>query len=153
MKECQRGKDTVGDHLCEVDKIEWVARKWKRDAALWYFIVQHKITTYEVFVNCLKKNILKSTQHIKHKLQDTLDFSTFFLMKVNREQYVIKEVAKFRHLRPELTEIELVHTLSFHFHTNCELLQKESYRTAGISRWLTRSFIKFKRHTLYTKPN
>lgn len=81
--------DTVSNHLCEADKIEWIVRKLKGDAAaLWHSIVWDKVAKYEEFVNCFEH--LFWSQRIQHKLRYKLEFGKFFGGKIIREQYVIK---------------------------------------------------------------
>ena len=57
-------------------------------------------------------------EHVQRKVRDRLEFGRFTPGKLTREQYVIKEIAKVKYLRPELSEAELVHKLSYHFDVN-----------------------------------
>ena len=45
-----------------------------------------------------------------------------------KEQYVIQHVAKAKHLRPPLTEGELIHKLAYHFEQNVYILSRDDKR-------------------------
>ena len=107
IRDCEWGMDSVGDQLNDSDKIDWVVRRLSSSAALWYSIVRDNIKTYDEFIKCFENRYWN--EHIQRKARDRLDFDRFTPGKLTHEQYVIKEIAKVKHLRPELPEAELVH--------------------------------------------
>ena len=110
IRDCERGMDSVGDQLNDSDRIEWVVRKLSGSAALWYSIVRDNIRTYDELIQSFENRYWN--EHVQRKVQDRLEFGRFTPRKLTCEQYVIKEITKVKHLRPELSEAELVHKLN-----------------------------------------
>ena len=71
-------------------------------------------------------------QHVQRKVCDRLEFGKYVYALQTKEQYVIQQVAKAKHLSPPTYgSRELIHNLAYHFEQNIRV----AMTTRGIS-WL-----------------
>ena len=74
----ERALDANGDHLSDSDRTEYVVRKFKGSAALWYTIMRDDIKTYDVIIKCFESRKLYDTEnrneHVQRKTRDRLEF-------------------------------------------------------------------------------
>lgn len=111
--ECERSMDHVGNNLSESERIEWVTNRFEKTAAQWFQIIRETITTYADFKRKFEERYWNHT--IQRKIRDRLEFGRYDPRFKTKEAYVIELVARAKHLRPQLTEGDMVIKLSYHF--------------------------------------
>lgn len=114
LKMCEREMNTLGSELADNEKIDWVARHLKDSARQWYNVVRSKIATYTDMVQLIENRYWNL--HIQSQLRDKLQYGKYNPGdKRTPEQYIIQQMERAIHLRPLMTEEEIVTKLAQHF--------------------------------------
>lgn len=114
VKSCERELERVGSQLTDPEKIEFTSRHFKESAARWFTIVRDTITTYDQFKECFENRYWNV--HTQRRVRDQLEYGRYPIGgKLSMDEYVIQQVERSKHLKPQFTEHELVWKLSYHF--------------------------------------
>lgn len=113
IRTCERDMDVISDHFSESEKINWIVRRLKSNAAEWFSIVHDKINTYEELITHFKNRYWNN--EIQRKVRVQLEFGKYATIKGSKETYVIQLVSKAKFLEPEIAESDLMDKIAHHF--------------------------------------
>lgn len=116
---CEKEMDSIGSILSDKDKIDFVSRYLKDAAASWFTMVNDDLKTYEEFKLAFERRYWN--EYIQMRIRNTLEFGKYNPGKLSEDEYVIMLVERSKHLRPALTQKELVIKLANHFSRNIQL--------------------------------
>jgi hypothetical protein len=156
-KQCERSMEAVGNNFTDSEKINWVARLLQGSAREWYSVIRDQVSSYAEFMERFEARYWN--EQVQRRVRQKLEFGRYHPTRLTKEQYVIRLLAESKHLRPELTEMDVINKLAHHFEHDI----KVALITRGISRidelliflaqWdeVTRS--SYTPTPTYTKPN
>lgn len=111
---CEREMETVSSDMTDAEKIQWVARHLKDSARQWYNIVRDKITTYNDLKTMLESRYWNT--HIQSQIRNELEYGQYQQRPGHTaEKYIIQKMEQYIHLKPPMTEEEIIGKLSQHF--------------------------------------
>jgi hypothetical protein len=111
--------DAVSSHLSDRDRINWVTRLLRGSARDWYSIVQDQTKTYSSFVERFEARYW--SEQVQRRVRHKLEFGRYHPTRLTKEQYVIRLLAECKHLRPEISEPDLINKIAHHFDYNIKV--------------------------------
>lgn len=111
---CEKEMETVNSDMTDTEKIQWVTRHLKDSARQWYNIVREKITTYDQFKTMLENRYWNT--HLQSQIRNELEYGQYQQRPGHTpEKYIIQKMEQYIHLKPPMSEEEIIGKLSQHF--------------------------------------
>jgi hypothetical protein len=79
----------------------------------WHSVIQDQVSKYSDFRERLEARYWN--EQVQRRIRHKLEFGRYNTVRHTKEQYVIRLLAETKHLKPELSEIELINNIAHHF--------------------------------------